>query len=247
LPSSQMGFEHADAEADDTCDNHTVSNENGDGSTCNGGAANVNDKDANNSRVPLAGTSTTTSSAPTLTSSKASTAMATTMATILVACINERSLQKSLTVPPLVYGQAVTEAKSNSMPDVVHRMQRGLQPSKWQTRVTTSCAADATAASSSSTCILHRPIKPRLFLGTRSSLASIHSYLAPGPGPSNSSTRTTKWVRMPRDGTTILLEWEFARLDANSIPLTPQALSRPVVLILYGLTTIMPATATFAA
>ena len=97
----------------------------------------------------------------------------------------ELKLQKSLTMPPTVYGQVY----NNPQLDTIYQL-----------------------LTSTPTSIFRRTIQPSLIVGTRSVLASTAAYLAGGPQQS-ATKRNVRNVReiltMPWDGAQIALDWEI--------------------------------------
>jgi predicted alpha/beta-fold hydrolase len=135
--------------------------------------------------------------------------------TVLVSAVSslclgyELNLQKSLTMPPIVYSQLSTPQMKNIY-------------------------AHLTATPES---ILRRVIQPSLFVGTRSVVASTAAYLLGGPRKQNYIT-FREVVTMPQDGAVIALDWELPPSDhPDQIKTLARMgpLEKHIVLILHGI------------
>jgi predicted alpha/beta-fold hydrolase len=94
----------------------------------------------------------------------------------------EVCLQRSLTAPPLVFGQVHT---AGQMQDIYKQM---------------------TASANS---ILLRNIQPSLFVGTRGLVASTAAYLLHGPSSTARHVRFREVLTMSQDGGRLALDWEL--------------------------------------
>ena len=126
----------------------------------------------------------------------------------------EIQVQKSLTCPPLVYGQC----REGPMKPIYDKM-------------TESPAS-----------ILRRPIQPSLFVGTNSLLSSTAAYMTGGPSSSKQYIRFREIMKMTFDGATVALEWELPILEAASKTTRERQdeilhgpIDRPVVLVIHGI------------
>jgi predicted alpha/beta-fold hydrolase len=225
-------------------------------------------------RIPSLWSSTTMTHAS---SATAATAVAMTVATTVAIAAgvvhwHEKRRQASLSVPPLIYGQIV-------LPSTTHGsavMSRD-SPTFHAATTTTTTSTTRTAAvdhdphvladivqrmqQSWPHSVLQRPLIPTLYIGTRGTLSSIHSYLSSGPPtpPRDKVVCFTEVVTLPRDGAEIALDWQVPlsavstsnNSSHSGAPLSPNALEqlrwhveqttrhgpipRPVVLILHGI------------
>jgi predicted alpha/beta-fold hydrolase len=129
----------------------------------------------------------------------------------------EIQLQKSLTCPPLVYGQCCCE--QGPLNDIYKCM---------------------TATQDS---ILRRDIQPSLFVGTRGVVSSTSGYILGGPGATDRHVRFRQVLTMAQDGAEIALDWELPILKEHGEFTVEQRqqeirngpIQQPVVLILHGM------------
>lgn len=98
----------------------------------------------------------------------------------------EIQLQKQLTQSPTIYGQ-IDNPKS-PIYSIYHRMIMN---------------------NHDNTSVLTRPIKPSLFVGTRSAISSIAAYLFGGPKKSDAYIQLREVITIPQDGAKIALDWEL--------------------------------------
>eukprot|EP00554_Chaetoceros_debilis_P012200 CAMPEP_0194122128 /NCGR_PEP_ID=MMETSP0150-20130528/49343_1 /TAXON_ID=122233 /ORGANISM="Chaetoceros debilis, Strain MM31A-1" /LENGTH=535 /DNA_ID=CAMNT_0038814841 /DNA_START=336 /DNA_END=1943 /DNA_ORIENTATION=+ len=148
--------------------------------------------------------------------------------------LHEIRLQKKLTCPPLVYAQ-----KSPMMDNLLHKLSH-VRDSNRNSNSNSNCDAK----SSDGKGILTRDIKPCLFVGTRSSIASSAAYALHGPLDRHVKFRELMTMM---DGATIALDWEFPHPKYNSsldVRLSEHQLKanvkygpidQPVVIILHGI------------
>lgn len=130
----------------------------------------------------------------------------------------ELRVQKSLTVPPMVFGQLPT----NSIIKDIH-----------------------SNMSQTSSSILSRPIKPSLFVGTRGTMSSAAAYLLGGPKTSNKELfiRFREVVTSSIDGAQIAVDWEIPASSntasrngqQNKQTILHGPIQQPVVIILHGI------------
>jgi predicted alpha/beta-fold hydrolase len=126
----------------------------------------------------------------------------------------EMRLQKTLTSPPLVFGQLHT----GQMQDIYKQM---------------TARADS---------ILSRDIQPSLFVGTRGMVASTAAYLLHGPSKTDRHIRFREILTMSQDGGRLALDWELPPDQESKLTdeerkhqVTKGPIKLPVVLILHGI------------
>jgi hypothetical protein len=125
----------------------------------------------------------------------------------------ELRLQKSLTRPPLVYGQ-VTEGPLQKIYECMSKSEES---------------------------ILRRNIQPSLFVGTRGVMASTAAFLLKGPSKSASHLQFREIMTMAGDGAKVAIDWELpwddGRKSAEALQheILHGTIQQPVVLILHGL------------
>jgi len=125
----------------------------------------------------------------------------------------EVRLQKSLTGPPLVFGQC----QSGPLRHIYKQM---------------------TATPDS---ILQRNIQPSLFVGTRGLVSSTAAYLLGGPSSSDRHVRFRQIIDMAQDGARLALDWELPPDSSASTDeerkqrIITGPIKEPVVLILHGI------------
>lgn len=126
----------------------------------------------------------------------------------------EMRLQKSLTCPPLVFGQL----NAGQMQDIYKQM---------------------TARPDS---ILSRDIQPSLFVGTRGLVASTAAYLLHGPSSTDRHIRFREILTMSQDGGRLALDWELPPDQQSKLTdeerkqqVIKGPIKLPVVLILHGI------------
>ncbi len=125
----------------------------------------------------------------------------------------EVHLQTQLSRAPRVYGQIA----DGPMNDIYHQM------------------------ASSHDSLLHKPFRPKLFIGTRAAVASTASYLF--PGPTTEYVEFREIVQMTMDGATVAIDWELPVKETvdrgdteywiNTIRHGP--ISQPIVLVMHGM------------
>ena len=137
----------------------------------------------------------------------------------------EIQLQKSLTAPPLVFGQVLSSAQNPTTP-IEHVYQHLTQTPQ---------------------SILRRTIQPSLFVGTRGSAASTAAYLMQGPQHLEQHIRFREIMDMTQDGARVAVDWELpsVRLSADQSKIGTQQnrkdailhgpIQHHVVLILHGI------------
>ena len=126
----------------------------------------------------------------------------------------EVRLQRSLTCPPLVFGQT----HDGPLKPIFDRLTR---------------TKDA---------ILARNIQPSLFVGTRSVVTSTAAYIMGGPPSTDEHIRFRQMLTMSQDGATIALDWELPPPDlyAKSAEERKEQvlngpIQQPVIVILHGI------------
>ena len=126
----------------------------------------------------------------------------------------EIRLQKSLTCPPTVYGQCRDGP----------------------------CKAIYDKLTETPESILRRPIKPSLFVGSRSVVSSTAAYLFGGPTHSQEYIRFREVLTMEFDGATVAIDWELPISPGSTkTPYERQSdvlhgpIDRPVILIVHGI------------
>jgi predicted alpha/beta-fold hydrolase len=125
----------------------------------------------------------------------------------------EVRLQTQLSRAPRIYGQVF----DGPMKDIYHQM--------------------ATSHNS----LLHKPFRPKLFIGTRAAVASTASYLF--PGPTSEYVEFREIVHMTMDGATVAIDWELP--VKNTVHLDDKEglidnirhgpISKPIVLVMHGM------------
>ena len=127
---------------------------------------------------------------------------------------NEVLLQTQLSREPRLYGQIY----DGPMKDIYHQM--------------------ATSYDS----ILHKPFRPRLFIGTRAAVASTAAYVFPGPTKENIEFR--EFLQMTLDGATVAIDWELPGVnttdssddaDAMITNIKEGPITKPIVLVVHGM------------
>lgn len=125
----------------------------------------------------------------------------------------ELRLQKSLTKPPLIFGQLL---KGSPMDSIYRKM---------------------TATPDS---ILSRSIQPSLFVGTRGQISSAAAYLLEGPSPNEEHLRFREIFRSSQDGAKFGVDWEVTSIfNVSSKNRKEEILKgpirQPVVIIMHGI------------
>ena len=129
----------------------------------------------------------------------------------------EMKLQKSLTTPPIVFGQLPS---GGTMGSVYQKM-------------------TATADS-----ILSRSIQPSLFVGTRGIVASTAAYLLGGPSKTEEHLRFREILTMTQDGAKIGVDWEVPCQTKGGTDLSVEdrktqilkgPIREPVIIIFHGI------------
>jgi predicted alpha/beta-fold hydrolase len=166
--------------------------------------------------------------------------------------LHEIRLQKKLTCPPLVYAQ-----KSPMMDNLLHKLSHvrvrnsnsdsnsnSSSNSSSNSNINNNNNSNCDTKSSDGKGILTRDVKPSLFVGTRSIIASSAAYALHGPHDRHVKFRE---VMTMTDGATIALDWEFPHPKYNSsldVRLSEHQLKanvkygpidQPVVIILHGI------------
>lgn len=148
--------------------------------------------------------------------SRLAVATATVLASAAAAYTNEVRKQQILTAPPLLYGQCDGNGTPHGMgqdsvaSEIVGRMlQKRRETVASISTAATVALAPSTSTTANTASILTRPLKPRLFVGTRSTVASVHAYLSSGPAVSDDHYRFTEVLHMPSDGALVALDWEL--------------------------------------
>jgi len=146
------------------------------------------------------------------------------MSTVASALLGyELQLQKSLSSPPLVFGQCG--------PRWAEQQQQQLPLQTIYQHLTKTSDA-----------ILSQPIKPSLFVGTRGSIASTVAYAM--LGPAQTKVNFSQELTMSSDGARIKLDWELP-LDSSGNNFTPEerqkhaqirgGIAQPLVLVMTGM------------
>lgn len=150
--------------------------------------------------------------------------------------LHEIRLQKKLTCPPLVYAQ-----KSPMMDNLLYKLSHDRSNNGNLNR---NGDRSGDTKSSDGKGILTRDIKPCLFVGTRSIIASSAAYALHGPLDRHVKFRELMTMT---DGATVALDWEFPqpkynssldiRLSENQLKANVQygPIDKPVVIILHGI------------
>lgn len=131
----------------------------------------------------------------------------------------EMRLQKSLTKPPIAFGQL----PKGSVMAAVHQ------------RLTAHNEA-----------ILSRPIQPSLFVGTRGLISSTAAYLLGGPSSNEEFLRFRDIITSPFDGARVAIDWEVpwkAKVSRSTVLTAKERqdeilsgpIKEPVVVILHGI------------
>lgn len=128
----------------------------------------------------------------------------------------ELGLQKSLTRPPIVWGQVTSNKRLKKIYAIL---------------------------TASPSAILRRNIRPSMFVGTRATITSTAAYLLRGPSLVD-RLQFEETLILPADGAKLSLQWEFpAQYDSGPAKATnqesyrfaPDSVDLPVVLILHGI------------